>query len=188
MGGQHPGKQPRPAQMRKGGQLLHAGGQQDAALGPFQQAGRRGGVGGGQGVPGQGAGRPQQPQIPHPRQGAGRPDVLAGLPGVGVGGVHAERRPSQQGGHLPGLHPAGVDGKAGGRPLLRRAVFGGDADGDGHAFGGQLMGQPPALGGAAENDDHFLYPRGVMSLPRSIRVEDAPTKTVVNISTSASCS
>src|SRR5699024_1951454 len=81
-----------------------------------------------------------------------------------------------------------VDGQAGGRPLLCRAVFGGDADGDDHAFGGQLMGQPPALGGAAENDDHFLYPRGVMSLPRSIRVEDAPTKTVVNISTSASCS
>src|SRR5699024_4115979 len=161
--------------------------QQDISPGAGQQPGRRSRIGGGQSVLGQGAGGAEQPETGHSGLFTGRPDVGAGLGGVGVGGVHAEGRPCHQSRHAGGVQPAGVNRDARGFPLLDLAVFGGHADGDRDSFRRQLMGEGPPLGGAAEygNPGHFRYPRGVMRRPFWTRVWEEPTKTVVHISSSA---
>ena len=149
--GQHPGVQPLRVQRGKSGQLLGTGSQQDSA-GPVGQ------IGGGLCRTGQHhaacrriAGRAQQAVVFHPRRRGRRTDIARGLGGIGVGGVHAERRALQNRRHLAGIQPPGAH-----RNAVRTALFlgpevGCHADRDRRAQRRQCAGEGASFGCAAEN-------------------------------------
>ncbi len=115
-----------------------------------------------------------------------RPDVFGGVHRIGMGGVHAEGGPLQQGGHFLRRQPPAVDRDTLQTALLFGSQRGRYADEDFGPLRGQLAGEQTALGGAAEHDDlHARYPRGVTICPPNCRVAVLPMKTVVNISTGA---